>query len=142
MLRRRKKLSVTLGGERIAVSPLDLEDALRLLFILAPHLAAIEHHLPELMAALSNTNGNRPALLTSAFTALIGEMQQAPGDLTRAVALLVGRDPEWVATYALPEEVVAALPVLDEANDFAALFNAVKGLGLTARYITGRSTGD
>lgn len=131
---RRKKRSVVLGGERVPIEPLGLEAALELGLLLAPYVAGIERHLPELKAALEATNGRRPQLLTAAMRALVGEMRQAPGDLTRAVALLVGRDPEWVALHALPAEVVQALPVLDEANDFGALLEAIRGLGLVARF--------
>ena len=129
----KKTRSVTLGGERIPISPLGLESALELGLLLAPYVAGIERHLPELKAALEATNGQRPQLLTAAVRALVGEMRQAPGDLTRAVALLVDREPEWVALHALPTEVVQALPVLDEANDFGALLEAVRDLGLTVK---------
>lgn len=130
----RKKRFVVLGGERIPVKPLGLEAALELALLLAPYVAGIERHLPELKAALEATNGRRPQLLTAAVRALVGEMRTCPGDLTRAVALLVGREPEWVALHALPTEVVQVLPVLDEANDFGALLEAIRGLGLVARY--------
>jgi len=125
-------LAVMLGGEIIPVEPLGLEDTLRLAFLFAPYLAAFENHLPALQAALEVTGGARPALLSAAVRAMADDMRtSAPGDLTRIVAILVKRDPEWVAQNATPAEVVEALPVLDAVNDFAALLDAIRGLGLT-----------
>lgn len=134
-LRRRKPAVVTLGGERIVVSPLGLEKALELLLLLAPYLALVERHLPEIQAALRNTDGRRPDLLSTVFRALASEMQSVPGDLTRAVALLVGREPEWIALHALANEIVQALPVLDRVNDFGKLLQAMDDLGLKIEYV-------
>jgi hypothetical protein len=133
--RLRRQPTVILGGERIAVSPLGLEKALELLLLLAPYLALLERHLPVIQAALWNIDGKRPDLLSAVFRALAGEMQSAPGDLTRAVALLVDRDPEWVAVNALADEVVQALPVLDRVNDFGTLLQAMDDLGLKIEYV-------
>lgn len=129
-----QKRSIKLGGERLTPEPLTLERALELVLLLAPHLARIEAHLPEIRAALETTGGDRPDLLTTVFTALRDELTDAPGDMTKALALLVDRDPPWVAERVTAREFVAALPVLDRVNDLGGLWAAVQALGITLRY--------
>ena len=128
------KNRITLGGEKIRPQPLTLESALELALLLAPHVAKIEVHLPEIKAALETTDGTRPQVLTALFTGLRDELASAPGDMTKALALLVDRDPLWIASEATAQEFVAALPILDEVNDLGALWAAVQALGITARY--------
>ena len=125
-------LSVTIGGECIAVRPMGLEDALKFLLLIAPYIGALDRYLPMLAEALQEkTAPERRGFLKVVVTAMADEMEQAPGDVTKVVALLLGRDPEWVARHALPEEIVRALTTLDEANDFRSLFASLRALGLT-----------
>ena len=126
-------LSVTIGGECIAVRPMGLEDALKVLLLIAPYIGALDRYLPMLAKALQEkTAPERRGFLKVVVTAMADEMEQAPGDVTKVVALLLGRDPEWVARNALPEEIVRALTTFDEANDFRSLFASLRALGLTA----------
>ena len=129
--KRADSLSVTIGGECIAVRPMGLEDALQFLLLIAPYVGALDRHLPMLAEALQEKDGpQRRGFLKAVVTAMAGEMQRAPGDVTKAVSILLGKDPEWVARNALPEEIVRALSVCDEANDFRSLFASLRALGL------------
>lgn len=128
MLTRRR--SIKLGGERIHPRPLTLEHALELALLLAPHLARIEAYLPQIKTALGVTDGTRPQVLAALFTSLRDELASTPGDMTKALALLVDRDPLWVAQNATARELVDALPVLDEINDLAGLYESARELGL------------
>lgn len=125
-------LSVTIGGECIAVRPMGLEDALQFLLLIAPYIGALDRHLPMLAEALQEKDGpQRRGFLKAVVTAMVGEMERAPGDVTKAVSILLGKEPEWVARNALPEEIVRALSVCDEVNDFRSLFASLRALGLT-----------
>jgi len=125
-------LSVTIGGECIAVRPMGLENALRFLLLIAPYVGALDRHLPMLAEALQEKDGpQRRGFLRAVVTVMAGEMERAPGDVAKAVSILIGKDPEWVARNALPEEIVQALSACDEANDFKSLFASLRALGLT-----------
>lgn len=86
-----------------------LEDTLRFLLLIAPYIPRLKYGLG---AALQERG---------AF---------APGELTQAFALLIDRDVEWVARNATAKDLIAALPVLDEINDFRGLMEAAKALEL------------
>jgi len=62
------------------------------------------------------------------------ELSEMPGDMTRALALLLDMEPELLAGQITAQEFVAALPVLDEVNDLMGLWENVRELGLVARY--------
>lgn len=126
-------LSVDIGGERIAVHPLGLKDTIQFMLLLAPYVGSFDRHRQMLADALQKPDGpTRHGFLSAIFTAMAGEMGHAPGDLTRAVALLLDREPEWVARHGMAEEIVRAIPVLDAANNFGSLFVSLRALGLTA----------
>ncbi len=129
-----RKPSVVVGGEHLPIKPLTLENAIRLLLLLAPYLVLIEGRWPEIRRALATTNGQRPALLSTIFRELSDRMREAPGDMTRALGLLLDKDPAWLAGRITATEFVAALPVLDEVNDLTALWEAAGALGIRARY--------
>ena len=120
------------------MKPVGLENALRLALLLAPHLARIEDHWPEVKAALETTDGTRPDLLTAVFMGLRDELTGTPGDMTRALALLLDMEPELLADQITAQEFVAALPVLDEINDLWGLWENARELGLVARYRNGQ----
>jgi len=128
-----RKHWVTLGGQRIEVKTLGLENCLSLLLLVGPHLATIERYLPDIRAAFHENTGRRPDLLSAGLRALADEMQAAPGDITRALALLAGVDAEWLAQSATAEEVLKALPALGEANDLWALLSELRRWG-TLKY--------
>lgn len=137
-----KKRGVRLGGKRIPIEPLSLENALKLILLLAPYLALIENEMPEIKRALATTGGQRPQLLSTIFRTMGDEMAKFPGDMTRALALLTGEDASWIAGNATAHEFVEALPILDEVNGLTGLFWAIQALGVTARYRDGDSTTD
>lgn len=133
---------VRLGGKRVVIGPLSLENALKLILLLAPYLALAENKMPEIKRALATTGGQRPQLFSTVFRVLRNEMAQFPGDMTHALALLTGKDASWIAGNVTAREFVEALPILDEINDLAGLFWAVQALGITARYRDGNPTTD
>lgn len=126
----RRQPTIKVGDEWIEVEPLSLEATLTLVILLAPHIAKIETHWGELQSGLRNDRGELSALLM----ALRREMASFPGDIVKAFALLIGRDYEFVARNASAADLINALPVLDEVNDFTLLWKSVKALGLTVKY--------
>jgi hypothetical protein len=90
---------------------------------MAPYWPILDEHLPNLEHAMINKD--RP-LLVGVFTVLREEMRNAPGDITRAVALLAGLDAAWVARNATAAEMVEALPVLDEVHDLGRLWGTLR----------------
>lgn len=132
---RNNSTKITMGGQTWQPDPLNLERALQLSLVLAPHIALLENHWGEFKAVLDNTSGDRPALLSSLFTTMAGEMRDTPGAMTEAVSILVDRTPQWMADHGVTAaEIIKALPVLDSINDFAGLLASIQGLGLTVKY--------
>jgi len=129
-----KRKRITLGGRRVKVKPLTLENALKLILLLAPHLARIEEHWPGIKQALEMTDGSRPRVLTAILTGLRDEMAAMPGDMVRAMALLLDRDTAEIAVAMTAKEFVEALPVLDDVNDLHSFWRATKELGMVAKY--------
>lgn len=120
---KKRKPVVKIGGQRVEVPPLSLQDATALILLIAPYWPILDEHLPSLEQALINKD--RP-LLVGIFTILRDEMRNTPGDITKAVALLAGLDAEWVARNATAVEVVEALPVLDKTHDLGRLWGLLK----------------
>jgi hypothetical protein len=120
---RKSKAYIKIGGQRIEVAPLSLQDMVTLILLMTPYWPILDEHLPNLEHALINKD--RP-LLVGIFTVLRDEMRKAPGDITRAVALLAGLDAEWVARNATAAEVIEALPVLDRVHNLGRLWGLLK----------------
>lgn len=133
---RKSKLEnrIELGGEQVEIKPLPLEAALSLIVLLAPHLALLESHWGEFRRILETTDGRRPQLLSALFVALRGEMSQFPGDMVRAMAILLDKDIEWIATRCTAQDFIRVLPLLDRANNFRLLWESAKALGLVVKY--------
>lgn len=131
---RSKKNLIELGREQVEIKPLSLEAALSLIVLLAPHLALLEAHWSEFRRILETTDGRRPQLLSALFVALRGEMSRFPGDMVRAMAILLDKEPEWIATHLSPQDFIRLLPLLDKANDFKTLWESAKILGLVVKY--------
>lgn len=115
------KPKVVIGGKARAVKPLGLQAALELMILLAPYLATIE-------ANLGNLRGSY--LLRDIFTMLHQRMSNAPGDILKAMSLLLDCEVEWLAPRITAQEFLAALPILDEVNNFGELWAIIQGLGL------------
>lgn len=126
---------VKIGSQKVPVRPLTLENTLRLALLLGPHLAVIEERWPVLQRALKDRSGERPQLLRALFAALREELAEMPGDMLAAFGLLIDREISWmVENEVSATDLIEALPVLDEINDFSALWGAFRDLGLTVRY--------
>lgn len=104
-----KMPTVKVGAEIIEVRPMGLENTLRFLVLIAPYLSRLRYGL----GAVLRERG-----------------VYAPGEITLAFALLIDRDVEWVARNATARDLVEAIPVLDEINNFGSLFQAAKALGV------------
>lgn len=116
------------------VKPLPLEPLLKLLILLAPYLVLMEKHLPEINRLLKDKSGGRPRMLSSLFFVMREEFAMLPGDMTKCLAVMLDCDPEWLAKTVLPEEFVAAFPILDRVNDFKSLAGLAHQMGLTINY--------
>lgn len=117
--------SITINGQQVEVKPLTLENSLRLVLLLAPHVAKIERHWARLK--------ENPRLLETVLKDLAGDLAFAPGDVVAAFALCLDVEPEWVARNATAKDLIEALPVLDEVNGgFVDLWRSCEALGLTA----------
>lgn len=120
-----KQWNITINGQGVEVKPLTLENSLRLILLLAPHVAKIQRHWGRL-------KGN-PKLLEAILKDLANELAFAPGDIVTAFALCLDVEPEWVARNASAADLINALPVLDEVNGgFVDLWRACELLGITA----------
>lgn len=117
LIRKKKDNTISIGGQEVELKPLALEPAIELTLILAPYVPLIERSWPEFQQALSDTDGKRPELLSAIFRTLAGEMQQAPGDMLKAMALLLDKPLEWVAREATGRELLEALPEIDRVNE-------------------------
>jgi hypothetical protein len=118
-----RETHIKIGGKRVEVEPLSLQNATALILLMAPYWPILDEHLPHLEDAL--VNKDRP-LLVGILTVIRDEMRKAPGDITQAVALLAGLDAEWMAQNATAAEVVEALPVLDRVHDLGRLWGLLK----------------
>lgn len=104
---------------------------MELMLLIAPYIGLLENNLSDFQRALQNTTGDRPHLLQSLFMALSQDIE--PADFTRMFAILLQKPPEWFVNVKAIE-LVKALPVLDEINDFAGIFDSLQQLGLTVKY--------
>jgi hypothetical protein len=121
---------VILGGKSHKLRPMGVEAAMEFTLVVLPHIAVIDAYLPGFHSAMATYPKDRPALLKSLFFALSGEMQKAPGDITKGLALLFGLDESYLAKNVTPQEVMEALPIADRLNGFQALYEAAKVLNL------------
>lgn len=128
---KKKTNQITIGGETFEPAPLSLEQAIELLLLLAPYVALIENYLGDIQTALKDTAGERPRLLSSLLRTLSSEI--APQDFTKAFAILLQKPPEWFRGVRAAD-LVQALPVLDDVNDFAEVLSLTRELGLTVEY--------
>lgn len=125
---------VKFGDEEIEINPLSLENCLKLLMLMSPHIVQLEHHWPEIDNALKSTDGSRSQVLFHTFIILRHELAGLPGDISKTIALLLDKDVEWVARNVKAQEFLEALPVLDRVNDFRQLWQLSKALGIKVRY--------
>jgi hypothetical protein len=120
---KKRKPYITLGGQRTEIKPISLQTAVELILLMAPYWPILEDYTPRIEEALLAKN--KP-LLSEIFFVLREKMQDTPGDITKAVALLAGLDPVWLAKNGTAQEIVEALPVLDKAHDFRRLWRILR----------------
>lgn len=124
--------SVEIGDGQVAVRPVGIEGAIRLALLIAPYMATFQRYSDEIAAAVAldhRRNGNEPSTLRAVITAMMQDLEHAPGDVVEMVAIFLGREPEWVARNATAVQVVAAIPTIDAVNDLAALVRCTGLLG-------------
>lgn len=134
LIKKRKKF-IRLGGKRVEVKPLSLEDSLSLFLLLSPYLPLLELYFPQIQMALKNKSGDRPRALSKIFYIFRDEMKNSPGDLVRVMAILCSVDPVWLAQNGTAQEMIEALPVLDEVHNIGGLWKVIRELGVTVRYL-------
>ncbi len=133
--RKPKKPQVKIGQTHVELKPLELEQAISLALLMAPHLAVIEMRLPDIRRSLANAEGRRPQLLRSIFIALRDELAEMPGDVFEAFALLLHKDRTWLAEQSVSAaDLIEALPALDQVNDFSSLWGVMREFGLSVQY--------
>lgn len=123
---------VTLGGEAYQVQPLNIEELCELLVILLPYIAKVAIKFGSIATAYK---ANQVELLQTLLRELSGELTEIPGQLTRVVALLLHVDPDWLIQTATAQEIVNAISVLDQVNDFASLIQSIADLGIELEII-------
>jgi len=126
--------TVTVGGEQVEIRPLDLETACEVLILISPYLVLLEDYLPDIQKALDAPD--RPRLLQVSFVRLRREMKDFPGDTTRFLALLLDKDPSWIAKKVEPAEVLEALGTIDRVNSLTEMYRLGKMLGLTEKVMS------
>jgi len=121
-----RKNVVSIGKEKIEIKPVKLEAAIKLVLILGRYIPLLESKWPEFEAALSNTTGKRPEILSALIHSLSGDMQRSPGDMMQVLSLLTDKPIEWVAKNVTAQDFLKALPVIDKVNRFDKIFMVAK----------------
>lgn len=129
--------TLKINDDRIALRPLSLEQTMALAIHLSPYIPLLEKYLPEIKRAFHDTSGNRPGLLFFVFQQLRGELEQAPADVVKFVAILLNRPVEWVAENVTAAQIVGIIKELDSAYDFKAIWESAQ-LWATFRYMDSR----
>lgn len=120
---KQRKIYVKLGGERKEVKPLTLPAVVELALLMAPYWPIIEDNLPRIRQAAAARD---KVVLFELFMVLREKMAEIPGDITKAVGLLAGVDPEWLARNGTAQEIAEALPGLDRAHDLGRLWGIIQ----------------
>jgi len=111
------------------VKPLSAQGALALLVLIAPYVPALVAYFNELAEAVK-----RREIISATLRALTEPLKQFPEDFAAIMALLLGRSPEWIMERGLTaQQLLEALPALDELNDFKNLLQSGYRLGLLRR---------
>ena len=113
--RRYRRKTVVLGDEIIIVNPLSLSDYMEAIILLMPYAVLYE----EVSGRLAGVDDNY--LVFRIIRETHDHMATFPGDMTRLIGLLVNRPAHWIAENASPEQVMLALPILDEVHRFDVL---------------------
>lgn len=111
LLRRRKpaiRVWVTLGGQTVGVNQLGIQEGIELCLLVAPYLPVMRS-VVEVLDREGEARGK-----VTLLRELAKEMGEFPGDLIKVVGLMVGKDPNWVATNATAAELFEVLGVLNE----------------------------
>jgi hypothetical protein len=119
---RKPKTRVPLGDREVEVKPASFENMIRAAMLLAPHLARARQEWPAIKAA-ALAGGDR--LVFVLVSRLMGSLESVPGDLTKAIALLIDEDATWLARFATAEQVMVLLAEIDKANDLGGLIMGI-----------------
>ena len=114
---------VKIGGQRVEVAPLSLQSVIELSLLFAPYLHLIEENMAQIEQAYTSKRGS---LISEIFLILHKQMKGNPGDISRAVALLIGVDSGWLVRKATASEVIGCLPILDRAHDLRRLWGIIQ----------------
>jgi hypothetical protein len=128
------KRTLQINDDRIALQPLSLEQTMALAIHLSPYVPLLEKYLPEIKRAFSDTSGNRPGLLFFVFKQLRAELEQAPADVIKLIAILLNKPTEWVTEHVTAAQIVGIIKELDSAYDFKAIWESAQ-LWATFRYM-------
>ena len=102
-------------------------DGIAFLLVLAPYTPALLVAGQTLIAALKDGR-----FISVALRELIGQhMKDFPGDMIRAVAIVCGKEYDWIVEHCTSDEIIAALVAADELNEFKQLLIAAKSLRIT-----------
>jgi len=115
---------VTLGGQIHRVEPLRALEGIKLCMIVGPYVPK----LWEIGKAFSLKD--KSEIKTGILRGLVNEMEKFPGDLIKAVGLLIKREPRWLIENATAQELFTALIKLNEFSGFWNLLMLGMGLGL------------
>lgn len=120
--RKPKTRTVPLGDREVEVKPVSFENMIRAAMLLAPHLARARQEWPAIKAAAMN-GGDR--LVFVLVSRLMSSLESMPGDLTKAIALLIDEDATWLARFATAEQIMVLLAEIDRANDLGGLIMGI-----------------
>lgn len=136
--------SVKIGDEQITVRPVGIEDTIRLTLLLAPYVATFQKYSMAIAAAVAQDhkrNGEEPSTLRAIIIAMTQDIEGAPGDILKVIAIFLSRDVKWIAEHATGEQIVTAIPIIDAANDLAALIRCTGLLGFIPGVPLGEDAG-
>jgi len=117
-------VKIILGKEKHNIEPMSLTQVFEFLTVAAPYLVLIEEKWPEILKRIKEKQRGRH--LSMFFMDFREELDQFPQDITKLLAICLGKPVDWVAKNVLPHELVNALPKLDEMNNFDELFKELR----------------
>lgn len=134
-------LSVQIGDEHIAVLPLGVKDTIKVAILMAPYVTTFNTHAGTIANAIVHDRfqvaGER-STLRALVAAMMADVDHLPGDVVKMLAIFLRCEPEWIAGNTTAHQLVAAIPVIDQANDLGSLIRSTGMLG----FIPGQPVGD
>lgn len=103
-----------------------------MVLLVLPYLFILDQGLPAVKEGLAQGEG--AAML--AVRLMTQEAEQAPGDITRLLAVLLGVDPVWLAANATAAELFECIPVLDRYHGLTTMVVRLYKSGVYRRWQT------